>query len=83
VQENLQANAGDMVIAKMIRRLRRDREVSQAQLAVAIDQGRNVVSRIEIGQRQTTLPELHLICEFLGIPLQDFVSEYLRRIGSG
>ena len=80
MKEKFDASDGDVVVAKMIRKLRRDREVSQVELAATIEQGRNVLARIERGQRQVTLPELHRICEFLGIPLGDFVAEYLKQV---
>ena len=70
----------DTIIAGMIRKLRRDREVSQAEIAQILHLPQTVVSRIELGQRRVTLTELRLICEHLKMPLVEFVSEYQDRV---
>ena len=70
----------DTIIAAMIRKLRRDREVSQAEIAQILNLPQTVVSRIELSRRRVTLTELRLICEHLQVPLLEFVSEYQDRV---
>ena len=72
----LDTNADDIIVARLIRKLRRDKDISQAQLATALGLIQNNVSRIELGTRKVTLGELREICEILCIRLSDFVQEY-------
>ncbi len=68
-----------MIIAQMVRRMRRDRELSQDALALHLGVAQNVISRMEQSERRITLPELRNICDFCEFPLLDFVAEYLVR----
>lgn len=76
---DVQIPQDDMIIALMLRKMRRDREKSQDAVAVHLNLPQNVVSRMEKGERRITLPELRAICEFFEVPLLDFVAEYLQR----
>lgn len=60
----------------MIRKMRRDKDLSQAKLAEAMGLGQNVTSRIEHGTRQVSLGELRAICKCLGVTLSDFVRDF-------
>ena len=70
----------DKIIAQMIRRLRREREITQSSVAIHLGVVTNVVSRMEKGTRRINLPELRMICELFGVDLRDFLTEYLRRV---
>lgn len=70
----------DIIIATMIRRLRRERNVSQAQIATVLSLPQPVISKIERSERRVALGELRLICELLGVPLVNFVAEYQTQV---
>jgi transcriptional regulator with XRE-family HTH domain len=75
----------DIIIAAMIRKLRRGKEVSQAQLAAALNLPQPVVSKIEHAERRVALSELRVVCNLLQIPLSEFIAEYeaeIRKAGS-
>jgi len=76
----LEKNFDDIIIGRLIKKLRRDKERSQAQLAEAIGMQQNVMSRIELGIRQVSLSELRAICQYLRVGLSEFVQEYEARV---
>lgn len=69
----------DIIVGRMIRKLRRDKDISQAQLAEALRMQQNVISRVEIGKRPVALGELRALCKFLGVTLGEFVRDYEAR----
>ena len=70
----------DIIIATIIRRLRRERNISQAQIATVLNLPQPVVSKIERAERRVALGELRLICKLLGLPLADFIAEYQTQV---
>jgi transcriptional regulator with XRE-family HTH domain len=59
--------------AQKIRSFREKKDISQEDAATAIGVTRPTYSAIETGKRELTLKELHLLCNLLGITIQQFL----------
>jgi transcriptional regulator with XRE-family HTH domain len=64
------------VFVECLTNLRRENEVTQVQLAEAIDEDQSFISKYERGQRRLDLIQVRSICHELGVSLQDFVSRF-------
>ena len=63
------------VFGKVLRKLRIERQLSQAQLADYTDLDQTTISLLERGKRQPTLPTLYALSQALEIPLSEFLSK--------
>jgi transcriptional regulator with XRE-family HTH domain len=63
----------------LLRRLRRDAGLSQAELAERLGVHQTIVSKYELGERRLDLVELEQVCAALGIELLEFVRLYQHR----
>ena len=53
---------------------------TQAQLGEYLTFGQPGISKIERAERRVDIVELRMICGGLGIKLEDFIAEFVRRI---
>lgn len=60
----------------LLRQIRRNAALSQAELARRLDVPQSFVSKYESGERRLDLIELHNICKATGISLGDFVKMF-------
>jgi transcriptional regulator with XRE-family HTH domain len=60
-------------LRRLLREIRREAGVRQADLAKALKQPQSFVSKYESGERRLDVLELRGVCHVLGIPLQDFI----------
>lgn len=56
--------------------------LTQEQLGERLTFGQPGISKIERAERRVDIVELHMICEQLGIRLEDFVAEFKKRLGN-
>lgn len=54
--------------------------LTQAQLGERLTFGQPGISKIERAERRVDIVELQMICEQLGIKLEDFVTEFKKRL---
>lgn len=57
---------------KRLKKLREEKNITQAQLSFEADIQISQISRIERGQISTTISNLKLICKILDVSLKDF-----------
>ena len=60
-----------------IKTARKERKLTQTDVAEALGVSRVYVSYIERGQREVDLADALRICEVLGVDIRDFVSRYM------
>ena len=65
------------IFVTLLRRLRIESNLTQAQVARKIGQTQSYVSKYESGEQRLDLIELEDVCKALGISLKDFVEKYL------
>jgi transcriptional regulator with XRE-family HTH domain len=65
--------AEDEKLQVLLRRLRLDAGLTQAELAERVGQSQSFVSKYESGERRLDVLELRRICGALGLGLTDFV----------
>jgi transcriptional regulator with XRE-family HTH domain len=68
------------VFLELLIELRHRAALTQAQLGLKLPFEQPAISKIERGERRVDVIELKLICEQLGISLQDFISELQLRL---
>lgn len=56
----------------LLRQIRREAGLRQADLAQKIGEPQSFVSKYEIGERRLDILEIRVICEAVGITLQEF-----------
>jgi len=61
----------------ILRRIRLQSGLTQAQIAQRIGETQSYVSKYENGEQRLDLFELEKICDAIGIPLLDFIRMYL------
>jgi transcriptional regulator with XRE-family HTH domain len=71
------------VLATLLRSVREQAGLRQADLAEALDRPQSWVSDYEAGQRRLDLVELRSICRACGITLRQFVNRFERAIADG
>lgn len=64
-------------LAALLRQVRLDASLTQAQVAQAVGQTQSYVSKYENGEQRLDLMELEAVCDAVGIRLTDFVDRYL------
>jgi ribosome-binding protein aMBF1 (putative translation factor) len=67
-------------LQELLRQIRVDAELKQADLAERLGQAQSFVSKYESGERRLDLLELREICEAVGISLATFVRRFERSI---
>lgn len=68
------------VLCKLLREHRLKSGLSQENVGKLMGLDQPIVARIEAGQRRIDIVELHLYCEAVGVPLLEFVEEWLGRV---
>lgn len=63
-------------LAALLRQVRLDANLTQAQLAEKIGQTQSYVSKYENGEQRLDLIELEAVCKAVGISLTGFVERY-------
>lgn len=61
----------------LLKKLRIQSGLTQAQLAQKIHESQSYVSKYESGEQRLDLNEIHKICSFLEIDLLEFIRKYL------
>jgi transcriptional regulator with XRE-family HTH domain len=64
-------------LAALLRQVRVEADLTQAQLADAIGQSQSYVSKYESGEQRLDLIELEAVCASCRLSLVDFVKRYL------
>ncbi len=64
-------------LAALLRWVRTEAHLTQAQVAEKIGQTQSYVSKYETGEQRLDLIELEAVCNAVGIPLTEFVRRYL------
>ncbi len=64
-------------VATLLRQIRLEARLTQAQLAEKIGQTQSYVSKYEHGEQRLDLIELEAVCDAAGISLLSFVERYL------
>jgi transcriptional regulator with XRE-family HTH domain len=65
-----------MRLASLLRDIRVGKGMNQTQLAHQLDRPQSYISRYETGQTRLDLPELRLVCEGMGISLQEIIASF-------
>ena len=63
-------------LGKHIKQLRKDKNLSQEQLAYAADVSLSQISRIEVGKHNTSFSTLTAICKAFNITLNEFFTDF-------
>lgn len=63
--------------AALLRRVRIEAKLTQAQLAQRLGQSQSYVSKYENGEQRLDLLELEDVCKAIGVRLDEFVKRYL------
>jgi transcriptional regulator with XRE-family HTH domain len=75
----LRGSAGQKAqLASLLRTIREEAGVRQADLAKRLGVGQSVVSKFESGERRLDLLELRQVCAALGVPLVELVKRFER-----
>ena len=64
------------ILISLLRTVRKERGLTQAQLADALGVEQSTVSKIERRERRLDVSELRRVCLVLGITLIDFIKRY-------
>lgn len=64
-------------LSALLRQVRLEADLTQAQLAEKLDQSQSYVSKYENGEQRLDLMELEAVCKATGVRLPDFVERYL------
>jgi len=67
-------------LCALLREVRREAGLTQAQLAARIKRDQTFVSKYETGERMLDVLELREICLALGVPMAAFIRRLERRI---
>lgn len=65
-------------LSALLRELREEADLRQADVAAALDVPQSFVSKYETGERRLDLIELRQVCEALGVTLIDLVRKFER-----
>lgn len=60
----------------LLRQIRRDAGLSQAELAQRLNLPQSFISKYELGERRLDLLEVRQICNAVGLSLEDFVRKF-------
>lgn len=64
-----------MLVGKVIEKLRRERELTQSQMAEKLQIGQSAYSRLEAGQSAMTLPQLRKVARAMNLAPHQIVAE--------
>lgn len=64
-------------LTSLLRQVRLDADLTQADLADRLGQTQSYVSKYESGEQRLDLIELEAICKVVNIPLKKFIERYL------
>ncbi len=64
-------------LTTLLKQVRLDANLTQADLADRLGQSQSYVSKYESGEQRLDLIELETICNAVGIPLKKFIGRYL------
>jgi transcriptional regulator with XRE-family HTH domain len=64
-------------LTKLLKQIRVDAELTQAELAEKIGQTQSYVSKYENGEQRLDIIELESVCKATGVSLMTFVERYL------
>lgn len=64
-------------LTTLLRQVRLDADLTQADLADRLGQTQSYVSKYESGEQRLDLIELEAICKAVGLPLKKFIERYL------
>ena len=73
-------NPNQKILLHLLRKLRRDRNLSQADIGERIQKRQTFVSKYELGERRLDILELRAVCKAIGISLPDFVLELEKQL---
>ena len=65
---------------KLLIEVRHRSGLTQAQLGQSLPFEQSAISKIERGERRVDIIELKMICDRVGIPMHDFISELEERL---
>ena len=65
---------------EMLRELRQEKGLTQAQVAQRLGSPQSYVSKYETGERRLDFVETVFVCEALDIPLEDFVKAFSTKL---
>jgi transcriptional regulator with XRE-family HTH domain len=68
------------VLQALLRDVRRERHLSQQEVADRVGMEQTAISKIELGEKRADLLELRDICEATGISLVDFIVRLEERL---
>lgn len=74
-------NSKQKILLNLLHKLRKDRKLSQTDIAKRIKKPQSFISKYESGERRLDILELHAVCKAIGISLPDFVSELEKLLG--
>lgn len=69
------------VFLRLLRRVRAEAGLTQAELAQRLGQTQSFVSKVERGERRLDVVELRWWCRAMGISLTEFVDRFDRELG--
>lgn len=61
-------------LVKMLVRVRKEKRITQVQLAAAMRVQQSFISKVERGERRLDIAEMLHICELLGVPVTSLIS---------
>lgn len=67
-------------LARLLRQIRYEAGLTQAELATRLEVPRQMISRLELGERRVDLVELDAICDALGASTISVVWRFLARM---
>ena len=70
-------------LTRLLRSLREDRGLTQAEVAARLDRPQSFVSKYESGQRRLDLVELRVIGRTFGVSLADIVARFEASLAAG
>jgi transcriptional regulator with XRE-family HTH domain len=70
----------DGLFRELLKELRIAKNLTQAEVAVSLDLPQSYVSKYESGERRLDFVETTLVCEALGMRIEDFVVAYTGRL---
>ena len=65
----------------LLKEIRREKNLTQAEIAGVLEQSQSFVSKYESGERILDILEVRFICDRLGLSLTEFCSRLEKKIG--
>ena len=70
-------NQAEDLFRKLLKNLRQDRNLTQAQLAERLSLPQSYISKYEAGERRLDFVETFFLCNALGISIEDFTKMFI------